>query len=147
MRLDVNTLTYNWFCMLTNYDHGLTCTSLKLGPTSIFKTLKLVHLFSPNYIKVNCPTCGRCGDIKLSTSCDYPDRLFYKCPQCGKFMKWAIPINERDQAANGSDANRTMMLMMIEQLRNIKRVVEDINGRVFVLIVVMTAIVAMLATK
>jgi len=92
-------------------------------------------------MQVNCPTCGRRAEIKLSRSHDNPGMLFYKYPQCGKFIKWAILVDERDRVGHGNDGNR--MTMMTNQLRDIKRVVQDINGRVLVLIVVMIAIIVM----
>jgi len=38
-------------------------------------------------VHVNCPSGGRIGHIKLSRSRDNPGRIFYKCTQCGKFIK------------------------------------------------------------
>lgn len=96
-------------------------------------------------MEVNCPTYGRRTEIKLSRSRDNPGRLFYKCPQCGKFIKWTILVDEQDRVAHGNDANR--MMMMTDQLRDIKRVVQDINGRVLVLIVVMIVIIVMLGCR
>ena len=34
-------------------------------------------------------TCRRVADIKISWSCDNSGRLFFKCSQCDKFLKWA----------------------------------------------------------
>ena len=98
-------------------------------------------------MEVNCPTCGRCAEIKLLRSRDNPERLSYKCPQCGKFIMWVIQVDERDRVAHGNDANKMMMMMTIDQRRNIKRVVQDINGRVLVLIVVMITIIVMLGNR
>ena len=61
---------------------------------------------------VSCPNCGRNGDIKISRSRDNPSRIFYKCSQCGKFIKWAIPVQERDIVAYEHGANK----MVLEQL-------------------------------
>ena len=74
-------------------------------------------------IDVNCPGYGRVGEIKVSRSRDNPGRIFYKCTQCGKFIKWAMPV---------------------EQLRDIKRVLKVLNARVLVLITVLIVIAVMI---
>jgi len=63
---------------------------------------------------VSCPNCGRIGDIKVSRSRDNPGRIFYQCSQYGKFIKWAIPVQEWDAVAHEHGANK----LMLKQLRD-----------------------------
>ena len=46
-------------------------------------------------MEVSCPSCRTVADIKLSQSHDNPGRTFYKCGDCGKFLKWARPLERR----------------------------------------------------
>jgi len=48
-------------------------------------------------MEVSCPSCGRVMDTKLSTSSNNSERLFNKCSQCGKFVKWAKPMEDRQR--------------------------------------------------
>ena len=45
-------------------------------------------------VDVICPNCGKVGELKLSKSCNNLGRLFYKCSQCGKFIKWGSPLQD-----------------------------------------------------
>ena len=89
-------------------------------------------------IDVNCPGCGRVGEIKVSRSRDNPGRIFYKCTQCGKFIKWAMTVEQRQAVAYGNRPNE----LIVKQLRDIKRVMKVSNARVLVLITVLIVIAA-----
>ena len=88
---------------------------------------------------VNCPCCGRVGEIKVSRSRDNPGRIFYKCSQCGKFIKWATPVEHRQEVAYGNRPNE----LIVEQLRDIKRVMKVLNARILVVIAVLIVIAVM----
>jgi len=42
-----------------------------------------------------CPSRARVAEIKLLNSCDDPGKPFYNCNECGKFVNWAKPMEDR----------------------------------------------------
>ena len=95
-------------------------------------------------VEVRCPSCGRVADIKLSKSRDNPGRLFYKCNECGKFVKWANATEDRRRVLDEDASNNHAMG---NELREIIMLLKDINGRILVGIVIMVAILLVIAMK
>jgi len=91
-------------------------------------------------IEVSCPSCRSVADIKLSKSRDNPGRVFYKCGDCGKFLKWARPLERRTRMVEEEEVSREGMDRMVNELKGISMVLKDINGRILVCIIIMVAI-------
>ena len=60
-------------------------------------------------MEVSCPSCKIVADIKLSKSRDNPGRIFYKCGDCGKFLKWARPLERRRRMLEEEELSREGM--------------------------------------
>ena len=95
-------------------------------------------------VEVICPNCGRVGEIKLSKSRDNPERLFYKCSQCGKFIKWVSLLQD---GARVSAEDQRSKDMTINELKEIKLLLKDINGRIFLGLMVMLAMLVVIGTS
>jgi len=46
-------------------------------------------------MEVSCSTYRTVVEMKLSKSRDNPRRVFYKCGDCGKFVRWARQVEGR----------------------------------------------------
>ena len=94
-------------------------------------------------MEVICRTCGRVADIKISRSPDNPGRLFFRCTQCDKFLKWAKPLPgpRVDEADQGSTE------IMIHQVKSIRKLLENMNRKIGIGIMLMVAIAIVIAIK
>ena len=72
--------------------------------------------------------CRTVADIKLSKSRDKPRRLFHKCGDCGKFLSWARPVEERLRMLEEEELSRDWKVRMVNELKGITMILKDING-------------------
>ena len=102
-------------------------------------------------INISCPECRRLAEIKISRSRDNPQRLFYKCIGCDKFIKWATPKEEGAEASSGgrnSGLEDNGLMSDVEiVVRGIKLIVKDMNVKLTFGLICTIVIVVILAMK
>ena len=62
---------------------------------------------------VTCSSCGRLAHIKLLKSRDNQRRLFYKCYEYGKFVKWAKPMEHRWKLLDEEELSKHVMANVV----------------------------------
>jgi len=83
----------------------------------------------------------------LSRSRDNPRRLSYKCPGCGRFIRWAYlkdnsPILRRENAGNKGDYSSNGIRVLIQEVTDVKKITKEMNNiMVYVLMFVVTLVV------